>query len=79
MRTDRKERQRALSEDLQKSVSVEALAIKELTGLMLEEAKDSLITARGEDVYRAQGEASALQRLLTMLTRPTPQMAPRQE
>lgn len=77
MRTDRKARQQSLASDLQKSVSAEALATKELVGLLLEEAKDNLVAARGEDVYRAQGEAAALQRLLTMLTRPTAPMQQR--
>lgn len=75
MRTeDRRSKVQRLGSELQRSTHVEAEAIKQILTLQLEEAKDSLMAARGEDIYRCQGEAQALSRLLTLLTRPAPQM-----
>jgi len=75
MRTeDRRSRVKQLGSDLQRSTHKEADAIKELLGLQLEEAKDNLIAARGDDIARSQGEALAITKLLTLITRPAPQM-----
>lgn len=74
MRTERKARQQSLADELQRSVSFEAIQIKELIGLMLEEAKDSLMSATGEDILRQQGAARGFSRLQDLLTKPAPKM-----
>ena len=66
-----------LGSELQRSNDHNALTIKELLALQLDEVKDSLMTARGEDLIRAQGEAQAIDRLLTLVTRPAPKMQQR--
>jgi hypothetical protein len=50
------------------------MQIKELIGLLLEEAKDSLMSATGEDVIRQQGTARGFSRLQDLLTKPAPKM-----
>lgn len=69
MRTDRKARVQQLAQDLQRDNSPGALATKEILHLLLEDAKHSLITTTGEATLLKQGEAQAIDRILTMLTR----------
>lgn len=61
-----------LASDIQRSTSPEAIAVKEIARLLFEEAKNSLVTAQGDDLHRQQGAAQAFERLLKMLTRPSP-------
>lgn len=72
--TDRKARVTELASDLQPRNSHEAIQIKELVGLLADEAKDSMLGVTGEELIRAQGGAQALMKLLGLLTKPTPQM-----
>lgn len=71
---NRKVRITDLAADLQGRDSHEAVSIKELVGLLIEEAKDSLLTQLGEELIRAQGGAQALDRLHKLLTIPKPKM-----
>lgn len=74
MRADRKQRQSELSRNVRQSTLPDAAAIKELLGLLVEEAKDSLVTSSGAETIRLQGEAQAFARLLSMLTREPPKI-----
>lgn len=74
MEKDRKARAQHLANELQRSTGYDADNAKELVALHFEEAKDSLLTARGDDIFRAQGEAQALSKLLVAITRPAPKM-----
>lgn len=76
---NRKARAQELATDIYKSGRPDAIMIKELLTLQMEDAKDSLVTARGEDVYRAQGAAQALARVLNMISTPPPEMTRKQE
>jgi hypothetical protein len=64
----RKEQVRQLASKLQLSTAEEAQQVKEMVGLLLEDAKHNLITAEGESLLRLQGEARALQRINEQLT-----------
>jgi hypothetical protein len=64
----RKEQVRQLASKLQLSTAEEAQQVKEMVGLLLEDAKHNLITAEGESLLRLQGEARALQRMNEQLT-----------
>lgn len=48
--------------------------MRELVDLLFEEAKHSLIQARGDDLLRMQGEAQAMDRLHEKLTRASPSL-----
>lgn len=72
MKLERKARIEEVASNLQKSISQEAMAIKELVGLLFENAKHNLVEAQGEDLLRLQGEAKAYRHLHTQLTRPSP-------
>lgn len=74
----RKARVTDLAADLQARDNHEAASIKELVGLLLEEAKDSLLSQLGDDLIRAQGGAQAFDRLYKLLTTPTPKMQQRE-
>lgn len=72
MKPTRKDRVSQLVGDLQKSTAYEALAIRELVGLLFEDTKHSLVSSEGEATLRLQGEARALDKLYKQLTRPSP-------
>jgi ribosomal protein L17 len=65
---NRKEQARQLAQKLQQSTSEEAQQIKQMVGLLLDDAKHNLIGAEGEAILRLQGEARALQRIFDQLT-----------
>lgn len=66
---DRKARVQDLASDLQKSTAFEAVAVKELLFLLIEDATEALVDAQPADFQRLQGEAQALRRLYGMVTR----------
>jgi hypothetical protein len=68
----RKARAAKLAADLYRSQLPEAQAIKELIGLLIDEAKDSLVDASGDDTLRLQGEAKALLRMQRSITTAPP-------
>jgi 4-diphosphocytidyl-2C-methyl-D-erythritol kinase len=68
MTTNRKERVRQLAGKLQSSTAEEAQQVKEMVGLLLEDAKHNLVSAEGAALIRLQGEARALQRIYEQLT-----------
>ena len=53
-----------------------AQAVVELTRLMLEDAKNTLVTSAGDEMLRAQGAAQQSQRLYKELTTPPPSIKP---
>lgn len=67
---DRKEQVHSLVNELGRSKNYEANIARELIGLMLEQAKDALVDAMGEDLLRRQGEAKAFERLHRELMNP---------
>lgn len=70
MKSNRKERTQQLANDLQKSSLYEVNAMRDLVDLLFEDAKDLLVSASGDELLRLQGEARALERLYSKLTRP---------
>jgi hypothetical protein len=72
MKKDRKERIARLANSILTSPGSEAAAIKEMIDLSFEEAKHALVDAEGDTLLRLQGEARALRKLYTQLTRPSP-------
>jgi hypothetical protein len=75
---NRKEQVQPLANRLALANSQEADEIRKLVGLMIEDAKDKMVEATGEEVIRCQGEARALQGLLKKLTRaPAPPAPPK--
>jgi hypothetical protein len=72
MRANRKPRQSELADIVRRSTLPDASAVKELLGLLIEDAKDSLVTSIAPETNRLQGEAQAFTRLLGMLTREPP-------
>ena len=70
--TSRKQQVQELANDIHRSVALEAIMIKRIVGLMLDEAKDKLINAQGDDLLRCQGEAQVLKRLHKDLTVTSP-------
>ena len=64
---ERKERLNKLLSDLARSDSVEAKWVRELFEIQLEDAKDRLIDAMGEDIPRIQGEARVMERIYRQL------------
>lgn len=64
-----KEKRQQLASDIRRSQSDAATALKALLPLMLDEVKDSLVDAEGLELTRLQGEARAIKKLLTMITR----------
>jgi hypothetical protein len=64
----RKERARQLASSLQQSGTSEVQQVKEMIGLLLEDAKHNLVTAEGDALIRLQGEARLLQRIYEQLT-----------
>lgn len=71
-KTKRKARVTDLSDELLRSNSREADMIKELVRLLIDDAKDSLVTFEGDGMHRQQGEARALIRLYELVTKPSP-------
>jgi hypothetical protein len=69
---DRKARAAKLANDLYRSSLPDAVGVKELLTLLIEDAKDSLIEASGDDTLRLQGEAKALLRLHRAITTSSP-------
>lgn len=67
---NRKEQVQQLVDDLAKSKNFEAVWIRDLIGLLLEDAKDQMIEASGEELLKYQGEARALARLQRRLRNP---------
>jgi hypothetical protein len=67
---DRKARVQQLENDLAKSTSPEVLFVRELLKLKFEEAKDRLVDAVGDDVFKIQGEAKCLDGMFKKLTAP---------
>jgi hypothetical protein len=74
MKQDRRERAARLSDDLHRSTAPEALAVKELVDLLLEEAKHKLVSSEGEMTLRLQGEARAFKDLSDKLRHGVPTM-----
>jgi hypothetical protein len=64
----RRERARQLASGLQQSGTSEVQQVKEMIGLLLEDAKHNLVTAEGDALIRLQGEARLLQRIYEQLT-----------
>lgn len=67
---DRKYRVGELIQDLSKSQNFEAMAIKELLEIMLDDAAHQMVECDPNDLNRLQGEARAFRKLYLMLTRP---------
>ena len=67
---DRKKRIDQLALDLVRSNSHDAISVRELLGLLLEDAKDGLIVSSGDDTLRLQGQAQTLVRLRRQVTTP---------
>ena len=57
-----------------KQLDPAARAAVELVRLLMDEAKDSLVTTSGDDMLRSQGAARMLTKLHTLLTREPPQI-----
>jgi oligoendopeptidase F len=64
----RKEAIRQLASQLQRSTAEEAQQVKQMVGLLLEDAKHNLISAEGALLLQLQGEARAFQRVYEQLT-----------
>jgi hypothetical protein len=64
-----KERRQLLASDIRRSQTEAALALKELLNLLISDVKDSLVAAEGIELTRLQGEARALDKLLTTVTK----------
>jgi hypothetical protein len=64
-----KERRQLLASDIRRSQTEVASALKELLNLLISDVKDSLVAAEGIELTRLQGEARALDKLLTMVTK----------
>lgn len=64
----RKQEARQLASELQKSATPEAQQVKQMIGLLLEDAKHNLVTAEGDALLRLQGEARFLSKLFEQLT-----------
>ena len=79
MRTERRARISQLANDIQRSTDFQALNVKELLALRLEELKDSLLDARGDETIRLQGAAQEISKLRDMVTKSPPRMQPRKE
>jgi hypothetical protein len=60
---DRKARVNLLAKDIATSNSHDAISVKELVGLLLDEAKDNLVATSGDATLRTQGQATAYMRL----------------
>lgn len=75
---DRKARVQDLASDLQKSSAFEAAAVKELLTLMIDDATEALVDAQPADFQKLQGEAQALRKLHTLVTRPAPALRTRE-
>lgn len=71
-----KERRQLLESDLAKSTNIEVDYMRELARLLLEDAKDALMSSTGDETMRLQGEARAFKRLADKLTRNTIPAAP---
>jgi hypothetical protein len=76
MKAERRARQKELASNIRKSMMPDAGAIKELLGLLVEDAKDSLVDSKELETIRLQGEAQALKKLLSMVTREPPSITP---
>ena len=68
----RKDQIAELHKRLRNSVSDDAWNAKELVRLLLEQAKEKLVTCADTDVAQYRGEARAFNRLLMDLVRPGP-------
>jgi ribosomal protein L17 len=75
----RKEQARQLASKLQQSTTEDAQQVKQMVGLLLEEAKHNLVTAEGAVLLRLQGEARALQRIFEQLTKKPTQLPTREQ
>lgn len=74
---DRKQKLEALSKTLRERRAVfEVMQVTELLNMLLDDVKDRLLMASGEDLLRLQGEGAAYMGLLRRITRDTPQMTP---
>lgn len=71
-RTKRKARLERIADELYLATSREADIFKEMLGLLIEEAKDNLVTAQDDALLRHQGEARAFIRLFEMVTTQSP-------
>lgn len=69
---DRKTRISQLASDVVRSTSREALSIRELVALLIEDTKDALVSSDGSDTLRLQGQATGLAKLHRLVsTAPT--------
>jgi hypothetical protein len=71
----RKEKLNQLASDVRRNELIAPKIIKDLVGLLLDDVKDNLLAATGDETLRLQGEGRALLRLLTMMTREPPSIA----
>ena len=71
-RTKRKARLERIADELYLATSREADLMKEMLNLLIEEAKDNLVTAEDVAMRRWQGEARAFTRLFEMVTIKSP-------
>lgn len=69
MTDSKKARQQQLATEVRQGRDRSATAIKELLGLLIEDAKNNLVTSSGDATLRLQGEAQAIMKLHTMLTK----------
>jgi hypothetical protein len=76
---DRKRKLQDLAAEIRRSNDSKSLAIKEVLGLLVEAAKDSLVSSTGPETIRLQGEAQAFTRLLMMVSKEPPSIAPKGE
>jgi hypothetical protein len=70
---DRKRRVQELGSNIRQRKADPVVGnMKELLALLIDEAKDNLMVSLGDQTLQLQGEAQALSRLLTLLTREPP-------
>jgi predicted RNA binding protein with dsRBD fold (UPF0201 family) len=79
MTVNRKEQARRLAASIQQSTAPEAQQVKQMIGLLLEDARHNLVTSEGDSLLRLQGEARLLQRLHDQLTNKRVQLAGREQ
>lgn len=70
MKPDRKAQIDKLARDIQQSPGHDSDTFKQLVDFLFEEAKNKLVSSRGDDTLRHQGEAQAFSRLYALITRP---------
>lgn len=69
----RRSRAYELADTLRKSGSIEYTLVREMVGILAEEARTRLVDADQNDMMRVQGEARAFAKLYRLLTEASPQ------